>query len=137
MQLFPFTAFYFALNELVDRYDVSISAMKTDLFNVLQFSFPLTPDLTFYKQLCGCFQKSRGRLAYRCTQLCFQFLVESELLICFVCVILVALCSLLYMYVFVRFPCFPWLVLSLDCILLITYYFGSLEYFEVKCLGNE
>ena len=52
---------------------------------------------------------------------CFQFLVESELLICicnFVCIILVTLCSLLCMSVFlVFFPGFH----SFD-------YLGSLDY---------
>ena len=51
------TDFYGRYHELVDRYGVSICAMKTDFFNVSQFSVPRSsnPDLTFYEQLGGCF----------------------------------------------------------------------------------
>ena len=49
--------FYGRHHDLVDSYGVSICIMKTDLFNMSLFPFPLssTLDLTFYEHLDGCF----------------------------------------------------------------------------------
>ena len=51
-------------HELVDCCSVSMSTMKTDLFNVSHFSFPLsfTQHLTVYDQLGGCFLKKQRTL---------------------------------------------------------------------------
>ena len=88
--------------------------MKTDLFNVHSFLLPY-PVLDFLWETRLVFLED----AYPTDAPgpCSQFLVESELLICFcyfVCMILVALCSLLCLSVFHVWS------LSLDCILLIS-----------------
>ena len=109
--------FYGRHHEFVDRYSLSICTMKTDLFNLSQFSFSLlsTPDLTFYEKLGGCFQENRGRLPYLCSWSMLQFLVELLIFFCcFVCMILITLCSLLCISVFHVWS------LSMDYILLIT-----------------
>ena len=99
--------FYGRQHELLDRKGVSVCAMKADLFNVSQFSFPLssTPDLTFYEQLGGCFQKSRGPLPYRCTW--FMLPVFSGIRVVH---LLLLLCiydfsSLMFFVVYVFFQC--------------------------------
>ena len=108
-------------HELVNRYGVSICAMKTDLFDVSQFSSPLlsTPDLTtFYQQLGGCFQR---RLPYRCTW-CMLSVFTGVL----VAHLLMLLCiyDFSYFMFFVVYVCFPclfhsiWTVLKSD----ISYY---------------
>ena len=93
---------------LLDLYGIFICTMKTNLFNMSQLSFPLssTPGLTFYEQLGGCFQKSReGCLPYGAPVPCFQFLVESELLIYFCYFVCIILCYFMFFVVCVCFPC--------------------------------
>ena len=54
-------------HEPLVRFHVFMCIIRTDQFNVSQFSFPFSSNqyLTFYEQLGGFFQKSRGRLLYR------------------------------------------------------------------------
>ena len=87
----------------------AMKTQKTDLFNVPKFSFPFlsTPDLTVYEQLSGCFQKTRGRLPYRCTWsmlLVFSGVPVAHLLL------LLCLYYFSYFMFFVVFVCFPCLV---------------------------
>ena len=52
--------FYSRHHALLDRYDVSIFTMRTDLFNMSQFSFPHLPSLDLtYEQLDWFFQNSK------------------------------------------------------------------------------
>ena len=103
--------FYGRHHEFVGRYGISICNMKIDLFDVSQFSFPLssTLDLTFYEQLGECFQKSRGHLPYRCTWSMFLVFsgVRVALFCYFECIILI----------FVVNVCFPYLVIFYQLLL--------------------
>ena len=111
---------YFNQDELVDPYNVSICAKKTDLFIVSQFPFPLSSntDLTFSVQLGGFFLEKKRTFTLpvhlvhapsfwwspSCSFFCYLF----------VCIILVTECSLLCM------PVLHVWALSLDCFLLIS-----------------
>ena len=114
-------------HELMGRYGVSICAVKTwfvQRFMVFLASF-IYPGLLMNNS-AGVSRKVEEDYPTCAPGPCFQFLVESELLICFcyfVCMILVTLCSLLCMSVLHVWS------LSLDYILLIgRYNLGSLDY---------
>ena len=97
--------FYGCHHELVDRYGVCICALRTDLFNMPWFSFPLMSTWTwpFMSNWAGISRKAEDTYPTGAPGPCFRFLVRYELLIYFcyfVCNILVILCSSLCMSVF-------------------------------------
>ena len=78
-------------------YILNIRTMKTDLFNVSWFFFPLlsTPDLTFISNSAGVSTNAEDAYRTSAPGPCSRFLEEPELLIyvCYLCIILVTLCS--------------------------------------------
>ena len=93
----------------------STCTMRTVLFNVSQFSFPLlsTADLNFYEQLGGCQENQRTLIlpVHLVNAPCFQWSPSFHILQFLLRIILVNLCSQMCV-------CPVW-SFSLDCILLI------------------
>ena len=109
----PMQKFYGRHHEQVDRYDVSIYIMKTNLFNVSKFSFPHNlPWLDYLLSFGDCLLQSRGRLPYRCTRPMLPVFIGVRVLL--LCIILVILYSLPCVSVFCVWS------LSLEYILLIS-----------------
>ena len=83
--------------------------MKTDLFNMLWFSFPPSSDMTLYEPPPGVSSKAEDAYPTGAPGPCSQFWAESKLLIYF-CYLVCNILFIGYFMFFVMCICFPCLI---------------------------